>query len=63
MVAFVFAGDFRLTLPVIPKDTTADTLKACLKSSRIWNSIEKLNLRMNMRAHLAGEDPDFRYSY
>jgi len=57
-IIFVFAGDFRQTLPVIPKDTRADTIKACLKSSRIWN-IEKLNLHTNMRAHLAGGDPEF----
>ncbi|XP_023209563.1 uncharacterized protein LOC111612564 [Centruroides sculpturatus] len=58
-ITFVFAGDFLQTLPVISKGTTADTIKACLKYLRIWNSIEKLNLCMNMRAHLVGGDPPF----
>jgi hypothetical protein len=34
-ITFVFAGDFRQTLPVIPKDTRADVVNACLKSSHI----------------------------
>jgi ATP-dependent DNA helicase PIF1 len=29
----LLAGDFRQTLPVIPKSTAADELNACLKSS------------------------------
>jgi hypothetical protein len=32
-ITFVFAGDFRQTLPVIPKGTRADVVNACLKSS------------------------------
>jgi len=30
-ITFVFAGDFQQTLPVIPKGTRADTIKAYLK--------------------------------
>ncbi|XP_055915855.1 uncharacterized protein LOC129948797 [Eupeodes corollae] len=51
-VTFVFAGDFRQTLPVVTKGTRADVIKACLKSSPFWLSIKTLNLRTNMRAHL-----------
>ncbi|XP_055904241.1 uncharacterized protein LOC129940040 [Eupeodes corollae] len=51
-VTFVFAGDFRQTLPVVTKGTRADVIKACLKSSPLWLSIKTLNLRTNMRAHL-----------
>ncbi|GBP36902.1 ATP-dependent DNA helicase pif1 [Eumeta japonica] len=32
-ITFVFAGDFRQTLPVINRGTRADIIKACLKSS------------------------------
>lgn len=53
-ITFVFAGDFRQTLPVVTKGTRADIIKACLKSSPLWSSIQKLNLRTNMRAHLGG---------
>jgi len=36
-IIFVFAGDFRQTLPVIRKGTQADVINACLKSSRLWD--------------------------
>lgn len=55
-VTFVLAGDFRQTLPVITKGTRADVIRACLKSSTLWQSIETLNLRTNMRAHLSDND-------
>lgn len=59
-ITFVFAGDFRQTLPVINRSTRADIIKACLKSSPLWTSIENLKLRTNMRAHLHGiTDSDF----
>lgn len=56
---FVFAGDFRQTLPVIPKGTRADVINACLKSSPIWSNVEKLYLRTNMRVYLCGGDDIF----
>ena len=31
-VVFLMAGDFRQTLPVIPKGTKADEIKACIKN-------------------------------
>ncbi|XP_078523156.1 uncharacterized protein LOC144792149 [Lissotriton helveticus] len=38
-VTFVFAGDFRQTLPVVPTGTRADILKACLKASQLWDCV------------------------
>lgn len=35
----VLAGDFRQTLPVIPKGTLVDEFDACLKSSDLWDTI------------------------
>ncbi|XP_063974372.1 uncharacterized protein LOC135161043 [Diachasmimorpha longicaudata] len=32
----VLSGDFRQTLPVIPRSTYADEINACLKSSPLW---------------------------
>jgi len=52
-VTFVFAADFRQTLPVITKGTRANVIRACLKSSYLWSSVETINLRTNMRAHLS----------
>ncbi|GBP95045.1 hypothetical protein EVAR_64277_1 [Eumeta japonica] len=37
----LLAGDFRQTLPVVPRGTPADELNACLKASPLWNN-EKL---------------------
>ncbi|KAJ8874226.1 hypothetical protein PR048_025068 [Dryococelus australis] len=54
-VTFVFAGDFRQTLPVVTKGMRADIIKAFLKSSPLWSSIQHLNLRTNMRAYLGGD--------
>ncbi|KAJ8874818.1 hypothetical protein PR048_022707 [Dryococelus australis] len=43
------------TLPVVTKGMRADIIKACLKSSPLWSSIQHLNLRTNMRAYLGGD--------
>ncbi|CAB3255838.1 unnamed protein product [Arctia plantaginis] len=32
----LLSGDFRQTLPVIPRSTAADEINACLKSSNLW---------------------------
>lgn len=59
-VTFVFVGDFRQTLSVITKETRFDAVIPCLKSYPLWNSIDTLNLRTNMRAHLRERsDNDF----
>ncbi|CAF4172498.1 unnamed protein product, partial [Rotaria sordida] len=54
-VVVLIAGDFRQTLPVIPKGTMADELKACLKSSYLWRHVASLKLSTNMRVHLQGD--------
>lgn len=48
----LLAGDFRQTLPVIPKSTPADELNACLKASLLWRNVKKITLSTNMRVHL-----------
>ncbi|XP_073305876.1 ATP-dependent DNA helicase RRM3-like [Primulina huaijiensis] len=52
----VFGGDFRQTLPIIPKGNKADVIDASIVMSPLWNQFDKLNLKQNMRALL---DPDF----
>ena len=54
-VVVLLAGDFRQTLPVVPKGTMADELKACLKSSHLWRHVKALTLSTNMRVHLQGD--------
>ncbi|KIH67553.1 hypothetical protein ANCDUO_02114 [Ancylostoma duodenale] len=55
-VVVVLAGDFRQTLPVIPRSTPADELNACLKTSHLWRPVQKMTLTTNMRVHLRGDD-------
>ncbi|RCN50729.1 hypothetical protein ANCCAN_03114 [Ancylostoma caninum] len=54
-VVLVLAGDFRQTLPVIPRATPADELNACLKASYLWRHVRKMTLTTNIRVHLQGD--------
>ena len=54
-VLVLLAGDFRQTLPVIPRGTMADKIKACLKSSYLCRHVIMLGLKTNMRVHLQGD--------
>ncbi|XP_017470385.1 PREDICTED: uncharacterized protein LOC108362062 [Rhagoletis zephyria] len=48
----LLSGDFRQTLPVIPRSTPADELKACLKTSHLWRHVKTLTLKTNLRVYL-----------
>lgn len=52
----LLAGDFRQTLPVIPRSTPADELNACLKASPLWRNVKKITLTTNMRVHLLQDE-------
>ena len=54
-VLVLLAGDFRQTLPVVPRGMMADEIKACLKSSYLWRHVITLGLKTNMRVHLQGD--------
>ena len=51
----LLSGDFRQTLPVIPRSTAADAMNACLKSSNLWRNVKKLQLTTNMRVALLND--------
>lgn len=51
-ILLLLAGDFRQTLPIIPRGTPADELNACLKASFLWQYVKKIELKTNMRVHL-----------
>uniref|UniRef100_A0A0L8GXW8 ATP-dependent DNA helicase n=2 Tax=Octopus bimaculoides TaxID=37653 RepID=A0A0L8GXW8_OCTBM len=51
-ITFFLSGDFRQTLPVIPKRNRADTVHARRKSSALWPLVKTLKLHTNMRAHM-----------
>jgi len=46
---FVFGGDFRQILPVIPHATRADIVSASLSKSSIWKYLKVMRLTSNMR--------------
>lgn len=48
----LLSGDFRQTLPVIPRSTYADEINACLKLSPLWRNVQKLQLKVNMRVQM-----------
>ncbi|XP_044591468.1 ATP-dependent DNA helicase RRM3-like [Cotesia glomerata] len=54
-LTILLAGDFRQTLPVVPRGTHADEIKACLKSSILWPNIKVLSLKVNMRVCLQND--------
>lgn len=51
----LLSGDFRQTLPVIPRSTPADEINACLKSSVLWRHVQRLTLTINMRVQLQND--------
>ena len=58
----LLAGDFRQTLPVIPKSTAADEINACLKSSCLWRYIKRLKLTTNVRVELQNDPSAAKFS-
>ncbi|XP_029173244.1 ATP-dependent DNA helicase pfh1-like [Nylanderia fulva] len=51
----LLAGDFRQTLPLIPRSTPADKINACLKYSTFWQHVKTLKLTTNMRIQLQND--------
>ena len=48
-ITVVFGGDFRQTLPVIPKATRTEIVNSCLKRSYLWEHMTIIKLSENMR--------------
>jgi hypothetical protein len=61
-VIVLLAGDFRQTLPIVPRGTRANEIATCIKSSYLWPKIEKFSLTKNMRVHLKGDKTTKQFS-
>ncbi|CAN1136497.1 hypothetical protein LINPERPRIM_LOCUS21131 [Linum perenne] len=48
-ITVVFGGDFRQTLPIIPKATRTEIVKSSIKRSYPWDGMEVIKLCQNMR--------------
>ncbi|XP_039967865.1 ATP-dependent DNA helicase pif1-like [Bactrocera tryoni] len=58
----LLSGDFRQTLPVIPRSTPADEINACLKSSILWPHVQTMTLNINMRVQLNNDPSAYHFS-
>ena len=58
----LLAGDFRQTLPIIPRLTPVDEINACLKNSYVWAHIKTLKLTTNIRVRLQNDDSGQTFS-
>ncbi|XP_053213304.1 uncharacterized protein LOC128396721 [Panonychus citri] len=47
---FVFGGDFRQILPVVPNGGKIETVNNCIKKSPLWQHFKVMKLTVNMRA-------------
>ena len=54
-ITFLFARDFRQTLPIVTRGTRADEVNACVKRSNIWRTVQTVSLTINMRVQLGGD--------
>ncbi|CAN1761727.1 ATP-dependent DNA helicase PIF4, partial [Linum perenne] len=57
-ITVVFGGDFRQTLPVIPKATRTKIVNSSIKRSDLWDHMRVIKLCQNMRLHREGCSSD-----
>lgn len=58
----ILAGDFRQTLPIIPRGTMYDQINACIKSSRLWKYVKIMKLKTNMRLQRSNNNDAHNFS-
>ena len=61
-ILLLLSGDFRQTLPVIPRSTYADEINACLKLSPLWHNFQKLQLSKNLRVEILQDSSAMTFS-
>ena len=58
-LTMIFGGDFQQILPVVTNGSCADIVNASFRNSYLWNNIEVLKLRINMRLQHSPQDSSF----
>ena len=58
-MTMIFGGDFQQILPVVANGSRADIVNACFRNSYLWNNIQILKLRINMRLLHSPEHTSF----
>jgi hypothetical protein len=58
-ITMIFGGDFLQILPIVPNGSRADVVNASFRKSYLWNTIQILKLRTNMRLQHSPEDASF----
>ena len=58
-ITVAFLGDWRQTLPVVPRASKEQKIASTLLYSNMWEHVETIELTDNMRAKLAGGDAEF----
>lgn len=58
-LSVVFAGDFRQTLPIVPRGGMYDQRNACLKASYIWPQLTVFHLYKNLRLKISHNTPQY----
>ena len=48
-ITVIFGGDFQQTLPIIPKGTKEQIIRACIQRSQLWRHNKVLHLIENMQ--------------
>jgi hypothetical protein len=58
-ITMLFGGDFRQTTPVVPRGSRQTIVNASIKRSSLWNHIQVLQLKQNMRLDRTPESDAF----
>ena len=54
-ITVLFGGDFRQTLPIVPRGSKHQVLKASLRNSRLWRHVRMYFLKKNMQLDVTPE--------
>lgn len=59
-ITLIASGDFKKTLPVIPKGSCEQILDATVTRSYLWNDVELIHLHQNMQLQNDSEAEEFQ---